>query len=96
MELESFNTQFEYIQSSKNILADTLSHLIDINQHTWLPPEEQGYEFEYAVFEELLNIKCYEINEVITGGKKIKNDPNLADALQCIDNPLFAECLKRL
>ena len=45
MELESFNIQFEYIQDSKNVLADTLSRLIDINQDTQLPPEEQGYEF---------------------------------------------------
>ena len=40
MELESFNIQFEYIQGSKNVLADTLSRLIDINEITQLPPEE--------------------------------------------------------
>ena len=79
MELESFNIQFEYIQGSKNILVDTLSRLTDINQDTQLPPEEQGYEFEYAMFEELLKIKCYEINEVIAGDKEIKNNPDLAD-----------------
>ena len=61
-----------------------------------MPPEEQGYEFGYAVFKELPKIKCYEINEVIAGDKEIKNDPDLADALQCIDNPLSEECLKRL
>ena len=57
MELESFNIQFEYIQGSKNVLADTLRRLIDINQDIQLPPEEQGYEFGYAVFEELPKIK---------------------------------------
>ena len=96
MELESFNIQTKYIQGSKNLLMDTLSRLVDTDQDTWLPPEEQGYEFGYAVFEELLKIKCYEINEVIAGGKEIKNDPDLADALQRIDNPLSAEHLKRL
>ena len=96
MELESFNIQFEYIQGSKNVLMDTLSRLIDIDQDTQLPPEEQEYEFGYAIFEELLMIKCYEINEFITGEKEIKNDPDLADALQCIDNPLSAEHLQRL
>ena len=95
MELESFNIQFEYIQGSKNVLVDTLSRLIDIDQDTQLPPEEQGYEFGYAVFAELPKIKCYEINEVIAGDKEIKNDPGLADALQCIDNPLSAEHLQR-
>ena len=86
MELESFNIQFEYIQGSKNFLTDTLSHLIDIDQDTKLPPEEQGYGFGYAIFEELPKIKCFEINEVIVGDKEIKNDPDLADVLQCIDS----------
>ena len=96
MELESFNIRFEYIQGSKIILMDTLSRLVDINQDTWLPAEERGYEFGYAVFEKLLKIKCYGIYEVIVGDKEIKNNSDLADALQCIDNPLSAEHLKRL
>ena len=96
MELKSFNIQFEYIQGSKNVLTDTLSRLIDINQVTQLPSEEQGYEFGYAVFEELPEIEWYEINEVIAGDKEIKNDPDLADTLQCINNPLSAEYLQRL
>ena len=96
MELESFNIQFEYIQGSKNVLVDTLSMLIAIDQDTQLPPEEQGYGFEYAMFEELPKIKYYEINEVIVGDKEIKNNPDLADVLQCINNPLSAEHLKRL
>ena len=40
MELESFNIQFKYIQGSKNVLADTLSRLIDIDEDTRLPPEK--------------------------------------------------------
>ena len=40
MELKSFNIQFEYIQGSKNILADTLSRLIDMDEDTRLPPEK--------------------------------------------------------
>ena len=67
MELKSFNIQFEYIQGSKNILADTLSRLIDIDEDTRLPPEKQGYEFSYAVFEDLPTIKIYAVNEVIVG-----------------------------
>ena len=94
MELGSFNIQFEYIQGSKNVLVDTLSRLIDINKDTWLPPEEQGYEFGYAVFEDLPKIKTFQVNEVIVGDKEIKNDPDLADTLQCIDNPLSAERMK--
>ena len=40
MELKSFNIQSEYIQGSKNDLADTLSRLIDIDEDTQLPPEK--------------------------------------------------------
>ena len=96
MELESFNIQTEYIQGSKNVLADTLSRLIDIDQDTQLLLGEQGYEFGYAIFEELPQIKCYEINEVNAGDKETKNDPHLADALQCIDNTSSWECLQSL
>ena len=42
--------------------------------------------FGYAVFEELPKVKSFEINEIIADDKKIKNDPDLQDALQYIDN----------
>ena len=96
MELESFNIKFEYNQGSKNVLVDTLSRLIDIDEETQLPPEEQGYEFSYAVFKDLPKIKTFQVNKVIVGDKEIKNDPDLADTLQCIDNPLSAEKMKWL
>ena len=56
MELESFNIQFEHIKGQNNILADTLSCLIDIEPDTQLTPEGNGYEFGHAVFEELPEI----------------------------------------
>ena len=84
MKLESFNIQFEYIPGAKNILADTLSRLIDINEDTQLPPEEKGYEFGYAVFEDLPKIETFQVNKVIVGNMEIKNNPDLADTLQCI------------
>ena len=40
--------------------------------------------------------KTYEVNEVIVGTKKIKNDPDLQDTLQCIKNPIVHQRLKRL
>ena len=91
MELESFNIWFEHIKGQNNILADTLSHLIDIDRDTQLTPEGQGYEFGYAVFEELPDIHTSEINEFIAGDKEIKNDADLHDTLQCIDNPITPE-----
>ena len=77
MELESFNIWFEHIKGQNNILADTLFCLIDINPDTQLTPEGKGYEFGYAVFEEVPNIKSFEINEAILGNKEIKNDPDI-------------------
>ena len=91
MELETFNIQFDYIKGSSNVLADTLSRLIVIDPDTPLTSEGQGYEFSYAIFEEFPEVKTntYEVNEVIVGTKKeIKNDPDLQDALQCIENPI--------
>ena len=99
MELEAFNIQFDYIKGSNNILADTLSHLVTIDPDTPLTPERQGYEFSYAVFEEFSKVKTktYEVNEVIVGTRKeIKNDPDLQDTLQCIENPITPQQLKRL
>ena len=99
MELEAFNIQFDYIKGSNNILADTLSCLIAIDPNTPLTPERQGYEFGYAIFEEFPKVKTktYEVNEVIVGTKKeIKNDPDLQDTLQCIENLIAPQRLKRL
>ena len=47
MELETFNIQFDYIKGSNNVLADTLSQLIDINSDTQLTPEEKGMSLQY-------------------------------------------------
>ena len=69
MELEAFNIQFDYIKGSNNILADTLSRLISIDPDTPTMPEEPGYEFGYAIFEEFPKVttKTYEVNGVIVG-----------------------------
>ena len=100
MELEAFNIQFDYIKGSNNILADTLSCLIAIDPDIPTMPEEPGYEFGYAIFEEFPKVqtKTYEINEVIVGTDReiIKNDPELQNSLQCIQNPIAPQGLKKL
>ena len=100
MELEAFNIQFDYIKGSNNILVDTLSRLIAIDPDTPTTPEEPGYEFGYAIFEEFPKVqtKTYEVNEVIVGMNKeiIKNDPELQNSLQCIENPIAPQRLKKL
>ena len=80
IELEAFNIQFDYIKGQNNVLADTLSCLVDIDADTPLTPEGQGYEFGYTIFQEFPKVKTktYEVNEVIVGtDKKIKSDPDL-------------------
>ena len=100
MEPEAFNIQFDYIKGSNNILADTLSHLIVIDPDTPTMPEEPGYEFGYAIFEEFPKVqtKTYEVNEVIVGTDTeiIKNDPELQNSLQCIQNPIAPQRLRKL
>ena len=100
MELEAFNIQFDYIKGSNNILADTLSRLIAIDPDTPTMPEEPGYEFGYAIFEEFPKVqtKTYEVNEVIVGmdTEIIKNDPELQNSLQCIQNPIAPQRLRKL
>ena len=62
--------------------------------------QERGMNImSYAVFEEFpkFKTKTYELNEVIVGTwKEIKNDPDLQDTLQCIENPIAPQQLKRL
>ena len=100
MELEAFHIQFDYIKGSNNILADTLSCLIAIDPDTPTTPEEPGYEFGYAIFEEFPKVqtKTYEVNEVIVGTDTeiITNDPELQNSLQCIQNPIAPQRLRKL
>ena len=100
MELEAFNIQFDYIKGSSNILVDTLSRLIAIDPDTPTMPEEPGYEFGYAIFEEFPKVqtKTYEVNEVIVGTDTeiFKNDPELQNSLQCIENPIASQRLTKL
>ena len=100
MELEAFNIQFDYIKGSNNILADTLSHLISIDPDTPTTPEEPGYEFGYAIFEEFPKVTThtYEVNEVVVGTNTeiFKNDPELQKPLQSIKNPIAPQKLQVL
>ena len=100
MELEAFIIQFDYIKGSNNVLVDTLSCLIAIDPNTPATPEEPGYEFGYAIFEEFPKVKTktYEVNEVIVGKDTeiFKNDPELQNSLQCIENLIAPQKLKKL
>ena len=57
VEVESQNINFEFIAGTKNVLADTLSRLIEFDESIKLPEEEPGYKFGYTPFEELASSK---------------------------------------
>ena len=65
VELESQNINFEFIAGTKNVLADTLSRLIEFDESIKLPEEEPGYEFGYTPFKELPPARVTVIEEVI-------------------------------
>ena len=53
VEIESFKIKFVHIASKDNVIADTLSHLIDIDPDIILEPELKDYEFGSYCFENL-------------------------------------------
>ena len=104
VELESQNINFEFIAGTKNVLADTLSRLIEFDDSIKLPEEEPGYEFGYTPFEELPPARVTVIEEVIIsknngdqspGSLKIQhNDPITKDIE--IELPLTNSKMKEL
>ena len=53
VELEQFRVKIEWIQGSKNTLADSLSRLMEMTPDAKLDPEPEGQEFGAVCFEEL-------------------------------------------
>ena len=47
MELEAFNIRFKHVSGKANILADTLSHLVDIDPDARLDPENGNSDIMY-------------------------------------------------
>ena len=64
VEISPFRITFEYIKGIKNILVDTMSRLISIDPDTELPPEDQGCEYGYYLFDPLPPIGTEDICHV--------------------------------
>ena len=64
VEISPFHITFEYIKGIKNTLADTMSRLIDIDPESRLPPEEQGCEYGYYLFDPLPPISIEDVCHV--------------------------------
>ena len=56
-EIESFNINFVHISGKANILADTLSRLIDTDPDLKQQPELEGHEFSKYCFETLPKVR---------------------------------------
>ena len=65
VELESQKIDFVFIQGTKNVLADTLSRLIEIDDDIKLPTEKEGHEFVYVPFKQLPPAQVTVTEEVI-------------------------------
>ena len=71
MEIESFKIKFIHIVGKDNILADTLSRLIDINHDVELQPELKDYEFGCYAFETLPKVRGKTVHEILTSLDRI-------------------------
>ena len=100
MELEAFNIKFQHVSGKTNILADTLSRLVDIDPDARLDPENAGWEFGYYVFETLPKLSSEEIAfvcEVLSGTNIILPDPDLQEPFtQILTSPLTTDQLQAL
>ena len=67
-EIESFNINFIHISGKANVLADTLSRLIDIGPDLQQQPELEGHEFRKYCFETLPKVRR-SVNEIKIGGE---------------------------
>ena len=91
--------------------ADISRHLTQLTKKEtkfmWTPECQKSFELlksflcgepilKYADTSKPYTLHTFKINEVIAGDKEIKNDPDLHDALQCIDNLIAPERLKHL
>ena len=100
MELEAFNIRFEHVSDKANILADMLSHLVDIDPDTRLDPENAGWEFGYCIFESLPKLSSediFQICEIISGENVIRPDPDVQQPfVQQLRSPLTLDQLRTL
>ena len=100
MELEAFNIRFEHVSGKANILADTLSHLVDIDPDARLDPENAGWEFGYYIFESLPKLSSediVQICEILSGENVIRPDPDVQQPfVQQLRSPLTLDQLRAL
>ena len=100
MELEAFNIRFKHVSGKANILADMLSHLVDIDPDARLDPENAGWEFGYYIFESLPKLTSEDIVQIckiLSGENVIRPDPDVQQPfIQQLRSPLTLDQLRAL
>ena len=91
IEISPFWITFEYIKGIKNTLADTMSHLINIDPQIQSEPEPEGHEFGYYTFDQLPALEIHTIQMSPTASPQ---DDNNADFL--CDLPIDHDTLVEL
>ena len=81
-EIESFNIDFVHISGKTNILADTLSRLIDTDPDLKQQPELEGHEFSKYCFETLCKARGSVSDKKIGG-----NEAEVCEIQITYDNP---------
>ena len=84
VELEQFQLHLEWIPGSRNLLADSLSNLLDVAPDTQQPKEPNDQEFGSNCFEELEPAKVLEIisTEIIELKPGSSEDPECSQKLR--------------
>ena len=72
VEIESFKIKFVHIAGKDNVLADTLSRLIDIDPDVKQEPELKDYEYGCYSFETLPKAKGTAVGEALTSVDGVK------------------------
>ena len=87
VEIESFKIKFVYIAGKDNILADTLSRLININPDFVLEPELKDYEFGCYAFETLPKAKSTSVSDKLA----LVDDVDVCEINITYDNSKISE-----
>ena len=88
IEISPFHITFEYIKGIKNTLADTMSHLINIDPQIQSEPEPEGHEFGYYTFDPLPALEVQDIQTSSIGTTSDDNDNDFLGNLPINNNML--------
>ena len=92
IEISPFPITFEYIKGIKNMLANTMSRLIEIDPQVRQDIEPEGYEFGYYTFDPLPTMEVSNIDTT----QGITNDKGDEDIEHLLKLPLTDDMLSQL